>query len=736
MAGSEISKPTRVRIPGSNVFMVDADGNGDFSPPSCFPLTGQINPQKDYYEDGPRPVCPEGLSVVGALGKIGLSQLWKVDMSRVRKEMELCHTLLNSPTRDDRVRAATESSTLPSLIKALHQDSEETVRAAAARSLVQLKNKAAISAFVKSLQEDKSPLVRRSIVEKLDIGWKDPTLLTALKKILKEDPDPEIRKMAALSLGRFKDLLAFFALGEALADKSALVREAAGQAFEEVGDPSATLFLEEALEKHQTVPRSAFAALAKLAGKAAVPPLDRFLQGDGSEEMRAVAAETLGTIMDKSAIAPLVAAAENDKSETVRLASLGALKKLSEQIETSAIVSVQATLALGDLEIKDAAPALEKILKEGVVDEASFLRAAKALQKLDHLKKDDNNRTELILAERLGKPKNDDTSDLRKTICLALGEIGTLLAVSVLLEISQQDQDPAVRLAANSAFNKIAGKFSVSELKKTIHDVLYHGLPCPGGGRCRYYDAIDESFAHNNLYGAILMLGKKTMSLDEKGGAFSIFLTALTEKSFEEGWNIQIREAAAISLGEIGDPSAIAPLQKAQKDKSEKVRKAATEAIDKITGKFSTPVRPLQTGSITDKNSALPFMGFSTSDPRFSSEILSQFTEAFFVEAKRKKLKVVIPNIPEIADKLKIPATCSDIKCTAEICGAMGASSGFYGKIEWMESDQKYMIRLHRVLQENATISHRATLFVSKAELKKSGPEIARKLAQIMFAQL
>ncbi len=565
MAGSEISKPTRVRIPGSNVFMVDANKDGHFAPSDC--PAGQVNPQGDYYEEGPRPLCPNDSWVVFAFGKMRLSPLWRVDMSRAKKIMELCHRLFNCTQAVARKQAAADlndledSLVIPPLIKALFEDPEEMVRAQAADTLGQFRDKSVISAFAKALQEDKSPLVREKIIKKLTIEWKDPILLEALRQTLKRNLDFGNSVDAAHKLGMFKDASAIPVLEYILDNQNNddLLRDVAGRTLEEIGDPSAIPILEKAIERYHDIPESVFFVLAKLAGPAAVPTLDRFLQRNGregwglskSEEMRESATRSLGTIVDSSAVPPLIEVAENDKSEEVRLTALYALEQLSEKIEAPAIFF-------------------------------AFARIYKA---------------------------------------------------------SESDK-----------------------IRTFINNVLRRAVQ--------------------------------------------------------------------------------------SEDKSEKVRKAATEAIRKITEKSSAeppmpgpswslpPVTLPPKNTIKKKKSALPFMGFSTSDLQINSETLSRFTEAFLAEAKKRNFKVVIPDIPEIADELKIHASCNDVKCTAEICGALGASSGFYGKIEWVENDQKYMIRLHHVLQKDAAIAHQATLFVSKADLKKSGSEIAVKLAQKMFRQL
>ncbi len=567
--------PERVRIPGSNVFIVDADGNGDFSPPAC---TGKFqNFQLDYYESGSNPVCPSDFTVVGALGEIGFPQLWAVRMSGVRNVFQLCHQLLHDTQVKSREKFAialadlkeelTLSPVFP-LMKALQIDPEETVRSAAASALIKLGDRSAVPALVKAIREDQSSFVRRNIISSLDEKWRHPAIVSAL--------------------------------GEALQNKKRSsdehnVRVAAADALKEIGDPSAAESLARAIENPHTCTVSAFFALAKLAGKLAVPTLDRFIQSDALVMAREQAVEALGKIEDEATVPPLIGAFEFEESNMYIVREAAAKILARRWLSQSPVIS---SFVKGIK--KENPPALLYIILralEGVTNERP---------------------TEPIIAALETK--------------LAHYEV------------------------------EIARERDLLHFNKSERPMDYvRGLE----GRCREIRRVLEKL-------------KRLPSLRK-----------------------------VLPLHPSPEPG------------------LAIDTLPKIEPKIKT--------KITD--GTFPFMGFATSDSKISSEILSRFTGAFFAEAQKRRLKIIIPNIPEIVETRKITTPCMDQKCTAEICGAMGKDSGFYGRIDWMEDSNKYKITLYYVIQQDQSIRHQVSLFVTQEEIQSSFRRLASELATSMLKE-
>jgi HEAT repeat protein len=66
---------------------------------------------------------------------------------------------------------------------------------------------------------------------------------------------------------------------------------------------------------------------------------------------------------------------------------------------------------------------------------------------------------------------NDESSEVRRAVAFALGELADRDAVSVLERIGETDRDPAVRAEAADALGKIGGKEAVKVLAwVTLHD--------------------------------------------------------------------------------------------------------------------------------------------------------------------------------------------------------------------------------------------------------------------------
>lgn len=206
-----------------------------------------------------------------------------------------------------------------------------------------------VSVRLSELLADPDPEVRRTAAESLGkIGHQSatPGLIAALA-----DREPHVRAAAALALGRMSDAKSGKALVERLSDSSEAVRAASALALGEIGfsaaheapilhalhspDVSTRLAASRALLSLDTVSfsndlvsaledsnaqvRQGVAAVVSETGDVrALPSLLRLLQHDVDAGVRAEAAFRLGKVGDVGVLGVLSGAAERDSNPTVR----------------------------------------------------------------------------------------------------------------------------------------------------------------------------------------------------------------------------------------------------------------------------------------------------------------------------------------------------------------------------------------------------------------------------------
>ena len=299
-----------------------------------------------------------------------------------------------------------------------------------------------------------------------------------------QSPDPEVRAVAALSLGGILDESVLAALAEAaLNDPNGLVRETAIQAVAMTD----LVTLAEILADHEDLVMKIAAAnaLGVKDDPSALGPLTQALLADLEPEVRAAAAKALGALGDERALLPLAQALLNDpdSEESVRAA---------------------AALALGDLGQAAAVSPLAAAL-ESDGDAAVKKAAAAALGELGN---------DAATEDLIDSLSGDEESAVRAAAAMALGAVGDPQALAHLMEARAEDESSAVRSEAADALDE----FTVDELGETL----------------------------------------------------------------EESGDPEERLAAAKLLGERGDPSAASELIEALTDPEPGVRQAAIDSIEEL----------------------------------------------------------------------------------------------------------------------------------------------------------
>jgi cyclophilin family peptidyl-prolyl cis-trans isomerase/HEAT repeat protein len=255
--------------------------------------------------------------------------------------------------------------------------------------------------------------------------------------VLAEDPEPEVRQMAAFALGLLHDASATAALRHALGDHSPLVQGRAAEALAALGDTASAPAIGEVVSA--LVRGGAVSAVAPDDVDETHPPdVDAFRLGvlalGRLKAYDALAASVLG-----SSGAPLVtwwpvAAAVQRTEDRRALGPLLAMTRGSSQLGRAF-----AARGLGALKDPSAVGALSTLARSWPGDTRSAISAVKALGQIG------DRRAGPVLLELLRAPGLDPL--LRIEVVAALGPTHAAGAVDSLLDLVS-DNAPAVRAAA------------------------------------------------------------------------------------------------------------------------------------------------------------------------------------------------------------------------------------------------------------------------------------------------
>jgi hypothetical protein len=139
-------------------------------------------------------------------------------------------TLSLDGDREDRLRAARRLIRQPDvanvndLVLLLYQDDDPVIRRIAAIGLGKIRTPEAREALIAALSDEDS-LVRRRAIQGLGKTWRDQAV-EPLSAVLIEDPEPNVRRQAALRLGRIFSEDAYRSLDAARLDTDFSVRRA------------------------------------------------------------------------------------------------------------------------------------------------------------------------------------------------------------------------------------------------------------------------------------------------------------------------------------------------------------------------------------------------------------------------------------------------------------------------------------------------------------------------------
>ena len=445
-------------------------------------------------------------------------------------------------------------------------------RRRAAEELCQSPDPKAFDAMV-AAQTDADDEVRRAITTalgKLEDDRRIEALLTALR-----DRDPEVLKAAMTGLKNSPDERIAPAMIPLMRHMDPGVRGYAATLLYARGwRPE-----EKTEEIHYQIARGQLAKAA-LHGSAAIQSLETVIQ-TGAYNQRVAAVEALGKIDDKRVIKPLLAALRsNDPAVCAAAISslgqsgdaqicdaiLGMLRHNDGHVRT---VTVEALGRLGGGRVVD-------VLKPMLHDPVWDVRRATAAA-LGKLK---DPRAVEVLTEAL----RDDDADVRETTAIALGSLKDRRAIGPLVK-ALADSTSGVRRIAAAALSRIDEDWSATEEAQGAVQELKGSLQSQDSEMRYTVSKLLNSLGVHTPETDVLLPNETPSSTPEKRRklAASLLLATLCNAD-----NI-LRQAAAESLGHLGEQRAEPALQRALRDTDSGVRLAAEKALVELRQTRTTP---------------------------------------------------------------------------------------------------------------------------------------------------
>lgn len=447
--------------------------------------------------------------------------------------------------------------------------------------------------------KSKKAKTRLGAIEKLATMEGESRALLPLLGALR-DPEPEVRKVAARSLGRRKEPSVVSPLIEALGDRSAEVRMTAAISLKWLTPKEAIPSLirclrdeNEAVRNYSAGALSAMgwepdndvdhAVFAIAAGKleaaaryksAAIEPLLLALRtGVYYKRLEAVDVLSRIAITDAKVISSLIAALK-DEDSSVRMRTVEVLSSIGDARAVEPLI-----LTLRDHESRVRAASVEALSKMG---------DARAINPLAALLKDKSAEVRKAAAEALGKMNatsvvepllailRDQDGDIRETTAIALGKIGDMRAIKNLVLLLIDRHEP-VRKAAEVALTKIDAFWETSHGAQNAMPQVEAATK-------------DDDYWVKHSANALLkrLKGEKATAPDaemstvtdraffHRRDAARILSEALTDA------DRNLRFAAADALGRIGGHGGMSSLVASLSDSDAWVRRASARALESL----------------------------------------------------------------------------------------------------------------------------------------------------------
>jgi HEAT repeat protein len=435
-------------------------------------------------------------------------------------------------------------------------------RRQAAEALAQAPDPGAFDALAEALADEDAEVRRHAAtaIGKLEHERRSDILLKALG-----DRDPEVLKAVLAALKHSKDERLAPALIPLLRHTDPGVRGYAAALLNSRGwRPE-----ERTEEINFHIARGQLAKAASH-GAPAIQALESVIQ-TGSYTQRVAAVEALGKIDDQRVLKPLLAALRSADPSVCAAAATALGQRGDPQVCDSLLpmlrhadghvrtMTVEALARTGGARVVDA---LKPMLRDPVWDVRRA--AAAALGKLKDAR----------AVEELTGTLRDDDADVREATAIALGGLSDRRAIGPLVK-ALADSTSGVRRIAAAALSRIDEDWSTSSEAQTAVEDL-KGVLQDKDSDLRYtVGKLLHSLGVHTPETEVLLPGDTPSSSPEKRRKLAVSLLLAT---LCDGDRI-LRQAAAESLGHLGESRAEPALQRALRDADAGVRRAAEQAL-------------------------------------------------------------------------------------------------------------------------------------------------------------
>lgn len=392
-----------------------------------------------------------------------------------------------------------------------------------------------------SMLMDTDPEIKHSLIEIFSKSQSQRLLSKLLPHLSSEDDERKI--MAVKILGRAKDIEAFEFLRKLTKDDNDEVRAEAYNALSEIhsGRLTKEMLLSGVSDPSPTVRKAVVADLVKFPGEEVEKKLISMLD-DTDPDVRITALETLGKIGSVSSIYGLIEAfADGDR--LLKLAIIQAMGNIHDKASTQFLCDL---LREADSDLKRA--------------------AIYALTKLG----DKRSTPEIIVAF------DDPDWSVRCAAITALGKIGDKRYVNHIKE-KLDDKEDLIKKCAIIALRDMGAAETVNSLMPLIHN---ENLQLEVIESVEKLGITDMEFFYDFLKRSntrIRCMLVDVLGRSKKPNALDYLVRIMGDEFFV------VRRQAAKALGELGNPAAIPPLLKTQKDDpSEEVRMEAARTLKKL----------------------------------------------------------------------------------------------------------------------------------------------------------
>ena len=471
----------------------------------------------------------------------------------------------------------------------LTRDEAEYVRTTAAGALMRLARMTPIVASWDGLEDQRADVRRMTAALLGQVAGN--SVESALIGVVR-DADASVRAEAIGSLGSCGTSNSIPSLVEALRDDNALVRTAAASSLGHFDDPSSISPLLTALnDSDWHVRATAIMSLSSVVGNhkervaQVIEPIAARLQDDQYALVRDRAADALARRDNEKTIAALVQAIVSENREArfhaheaiIRSKAVSALPGLSKYVHSpNRDVREKIIRIFGEIGGKDQVPFITDALNDP--NPVVRLAAIEALRKVQGEG----------LVEALGARCNDADANVRAMAARALGNLGDRKAVPKLVELLR-DPNGFVRGAAAEALGQVGDRSATTALIQVL----------TGEKREPNTGSEQEGIVIGTQSGALPEIAKVKL-VEEKIIAAKalgdIHDPAAVDSLIERGLKAEdpgLRAESAVSLGKIGEPRAVRPLEAAVRPYYESAPEVS-QGVTIATGPIDERVRLLK----------------------------------------------------------------------------------------------------------------------------------------------